>query len=613
MSQHLTDAPSTTATTDADAGRRDWWRDAVIYQVYPRSFADGNGDGMGDLPGVTARLPHLRDLGVDAVWLSPFYASPQADAGYDVADYRAVDPMFGTLTDADDLVRAAHALGLRVIVDLVPNHCSDQHEWFKQALREGAGSAARDRFHFRPGKGEHGELPPNDWESIFGGPAWTRASEPDGTPGEWYLHLFAPEQPDFNWDHPAVHDEFRSVLRFWLDLGIDGFRIDVAHGLVKAEGLPDIGHSGQVALLGTAPMPYFDQDGVHEIYRGWRRILDEYPGERIAVAEAWTPTIERAARYLRPDELHQAFNFEYLTAGWSAGALRTVIDRSLDAMGAVGAPATWVLSNHDVTRHTTRLGNLPPGTAGREAEAPPTQLRTPGDRALGLRRARAATLLMLALPGSAYLYQGEELGLPDVTDLPDEVRQDPSFFRAAGQDGFRDGCRVPIPWSGGEAPYGFGPVEGGPSWLPQPQGWAALSVEAQTGDPGSTLELYRSALAVRRDHPALGAGTAVTWLDTPEGVLAFRRDAREGGLVCTVNPTSAPVRMPRPGRLLLSSEGPAPLAGASGEGTAAVPALAADGTDGDRSATARPGGEPVTSASGGFVTIAADTAIWWAI
>src|SRR5882757_626917 len=295
MSQHPADVPGTAAVPPATARfantgatHGQWWRDAVIYQVYPRSFADGNGDGMGDLPGVTARLPYLRDLGVDAVWLSPFYASPQADAGYDVADYRTVDPMFGRLSDAEELVRAAHALGLRVIVDLVPSHCSDQHEWFRQALREGPGSPLRERFHFRPGQGAHGELPPNDWESVFGGPAWTRTTDPDGAPGDWYLHLFAPEQPDFDWNHPAVHDEFHSVLRFWLDLGTDGFRIDVAHGLVKAEGLPDVGHSGQVSLLGTAEMPYFDQDGVHEIYRGWRRILDEYSPAPEAVTGSGT-------------------------------------------------------------------------------------------------------------------------------------------------------------------------------------------------------------------------------------------------------------------------------------------------------------------------------------
>lgn len=276
MSQHSAAPTPTPTSAVAVAKRRDWWRDAVIYQVYPRSFADSNGDGMGDLEGVRTRLPYLRDLGVDAVWLSPFYASPQADAGYDVADYRAVDPMFGNLLDADALIRDAHRLSLRIIVDLVPNHSSDQHEWFKRAVAEGPGSALRERYHFRPGKGENGELPPNDWESIFGGPAWTRVTEPDGTPGEWYLHLFAPEQPDFNWEHPAVGDEFRSILRFWLDMGVDGFRIDVAHGLVKAQGLPDLGSHDQVKLLGNDVMPFFDQDGVHEIYRQWRLILDEY-------------------------------------------------------------------------------------------------------------------------------------------------------------------------------------------------------------------------------------------------------------------------------------------------------------------------------------------------
>ncbi|GAA0276009.1 glycoside hydrolase family 13 protein [Streptomyces polychromogenes] len=520
MTQHLADAlPTPTGT------RSGWWRDAVIYQVYPRSFADSDGDGMGDLEGIRSRLPYLKELGVDAVWLSPFYASPQADAGYDVADYRAIDPMFGTLHDADAVIREAHGLGLRIIVDLVPNHCSDQHEWFKQALREGPGTPLRERFHFRPGKGESGEEPPNDWESIFGGPAWTRVED-----GEWYLHLFAPEQPDFNWEHPAVQDEFRSVLRFWLDLGVDGFRIDVAHGLVKADGLPDLGRDEQLKLLGNQVLPFFDQDGVHEIYRSWRKVLDEYAGERIGVAEAWAPSVARTALYVRSDELHQAFNFHYLTTGWDAAALRAAVDESLDAMRPVGAPTTWVLSNHDVVRHRTRFGSLA--------------------------RARAAALLMLALPGSAYVYQGEELGLPEVTELPDEVRQDPSFFKANGQDGLRDGCRVPIPWSGEAAPYGFG--EGG-SWLPQPAEWAELSVEAQTGDAGSTLELYRAALRIRRENADLGAGDAVEWLEwpqMPEGVLAFRR----GRFVCAVNTTGEDVRIARiartagvPGSVLLAS------------------------------------------------------------
>ncbi|MFF7129749.1 alpha-amylase family glycosyl hydrolase [Streptomyces sp. NPDC008240] len=550
MSQQHSAAPADDSAVATVAKHRDWWRDAVIYQVYPRSFADSNGDGMGDLEGVRSRLPYLRDLGVDAVWLSPFYASPQADAGYDVADYRAVDPMFGNLLDADALIRDAHELGLRVIVDLVPNHSSDQHEWFKRALADGPGSPLRERYHFRPGKGENGELPPNDWESIFGGPAWTRVED-----GEWYLHLFAPEQPDFNWEHPAVGDEFRSILRFWLDMGVDGFRIDVAHGLVKADGLPDLGSHDQLKLLGNDVMPFFDQDGVHAIYRQWRVVLDEYAGNelgpggpsaegrrretggRIFVAEAWTPTVERTANYVRPDELHQAFNFQYLGTEWDAKELRTVIDRTLEAMRPVGAPATWVLSNHDVTRHATRFAN-PPGLG--------TQIRTAGDRELGLRRARAATLLMLALPGSAYVYQGEELGLPDVVDLPDEVRQDPAFFRGAGQDGFRDGCRVPIPWTREGSSYGFG---SGGSWLPQPSAWAELSVEAQSGVPGSTLELYRSALGIRRSQPDLGAGEAVEWLRAPEGVLAFRR----GEFVCVANTTGESVTTPSHGRLLLAS------------------------------------------------------------
>ncbi|MFD5553104.1 glycoside hydrolase family 13 protein [Streptomyces sp. NPDC127068] len=547
MSQHTADQPQSGPGPAATSPG--WWTEAIIYQVYPRSFADGDGDGLGDLEGVRSRLPYLRDLGVDALWLSPFYASPQADAGYDVADYRAVDPVFGTLLDADALIRDVHAHGLRIIVDLVPNHSSEQHEWFRRALAEGPGSALRERYHFRPGRGSSGELPPNDWESVFGGPAWTRTTDPDGTPGDWYLHLFAPQQPDFDWDHPAVGDEFRSILRFWLDMGVDGFRVDVAHGLVKAPGLPDLGTREQLRLLDGEAKPFFDQDGVHEVYRSWRTVLDEYPGERIFVAEAWTPTIERTARYVRPDELHQAFNFPYLTTPWDAVELRTVIDRSLDAMRSVGAPTTWVLSNHDVTRHATRFAN-PPGLG--------TQLRTAGDRELGLRRARAATLLMLALPGSAYVYQGEELGLPDVVDLPDEVREDPSFFRAAGQDGFRDGCRVPIPWTVDGTSYGFG---SGGSWLPQPAGWGELSVRSQTGVEGSTLELYRAALAARRAHPALGAGDRVQWLDAPAGVLAFRRTAGGRDLVCAANTTGAPVPWTAPGTLLLSS---APL-GADGE------------------------------------------------
>ncbi|MEE4594352.1 glycoside hydrolase family 13 protein [Streptomyces sp. DSM 41524] len=538
MTQELT--TSLAAESARPSEGHGWWRDAVIYQVYVRSFADSDGDGIGDLRGARERLPHLAGLGVDAVWLTPFYASPQADGGYDVADYRAVDPLFGTLSDADDLVRTAHELGLKVIVDVVPNHSSDQHPWFREALADRPGGAARARYHFRPGRGAHGELPPNDWESVFGGPAWTRTTDPDGTPGEWYLHLFAPQQPDLNWDSAEVRAEFDSVLRFWLDLGVDGFRVDVAHGMVKAAGLPDIGHTEQAKLIGSQVLPFFDQDGVHEIHRSWRRLLDSYPGDRIGVAEAWAPTAERLALYVRPDELHQAFNFQFLKCPWDAAAMREVIDESLAATGSVGAPTTWVLSNHDVVRHTTRYADGPGGGPAR-----------------GLARARAAALLILALPGSAYLYQGEELGLPEVTELPDELRQDPAFFRTSadgqegqdGQDGFRDGCRVPLPWTRSGDSYGFGP---GGSWLPQPDAWSELSVEAQTGNPGSTLELYRDALALRRELPGLGDGP-MSWLEAPAGVLALSRP----GLVCTLNTLGEEVELPVPGRALLSS---APLA-----------------------------------------------------
>ncbi|GGK93387.1 alpha-glucosidase [Sphaerisporangium melleum] len=497
-----------------------WWRDAVIYQVYVRSFADGNGDGVGDLLGVRSRLDYLAGLGVDALWLTPFYTSPMADFGYDVADYRDVDPIFGTLADARALIEDAHGHGMRVIIDVVPNHTSDRHAWFLAAVQAGPGTPERARYIFRPGRGEAGELPPNDWESVFGGPAWTRLPG-----GEWYLHLFAPEQPDLNWENPEVHAEFESVLRFWLDLGVDGFRIDVAHGMVKAAGLPDIGATGQVTMLGTAVLPYFDQDGVHEIHRAWRRVLDSYDGERIGVAEAWAPSQQRLANYVRPDELHQAFNFHFLQTPWDAALLHAVIDESLATVGPVGAPPTWVLSNHDVKRHVTRYG----------------------DGEGGLRRARAAALLMLALPGSAYIYQGEELGLPEVLDLPAEVCQDPQRLRHP--DDGRDGCRVPLPWAHSEPPFGFSPPGIQDTWLPMPASWGPLSVESQLGDPASTLTLYQEALRLRRAHPALGDG-ALSWQPSPEGTLVFTRD---GVFACTVNTTGEPVALPRPGALLLAS------------------------------------------------------------
>ena len=531
-----------------------WWRDAVIYQVYPRSFADADGDGIGDLPGITARLDHLAALGVDAVWLSPFYTSPQADAGYDVADYRDVDPLFGTLADFDALLERAHGLGLKVVVDLVPNHSSDEHVWFQEALKTPPGSPERARYLFRDGRGADGTEPPNNWGSIFGGPAWTRLTpEQHGVDdGQWYLHLFDSKQPDLDWSNPEVREEFEGVLRFWLDRGVDGFRVDVAHGMVKAEGLPDWdGHVSMIegaddadAVSGSGNQgPMFDQDGVHEIYRAWRKVLDEYDGDRMLVAEAWVEPLSRLARYVRPDEMHQAFNFAFLAAGWHAPSLRRVIDASFAANDAVGAPTTWVMSNHDVVRHASRLGLADPthrpNGIGHGDEQP--------DATLGLRRARAATLLMLALPGSAYVYQGEELGLPEHTALDDDLRQDPAFFRTGGGERGRDGCRVPLPWEGDAPGLGFSPT--GATWLPQPAEWAALAADRQRRVEGSTYELYRTALATRRAED-LGAG-GLEWLEGhgSEHVLAFRnRD-----VVVVANLDDEAVALPAGAQVLLAS------------------------------------------------------------
>ncbi len=519
----------------ADLNDQKWWRTAVLYQVYVRSFADSDGDGVGDLPGITARLEHLSDLGVDGLWITPFYTSPQHDHGYDVADYFDVDALFGQLSDADDLIAKAHDLGLKVIFDIVPNHTSSEHEWFQAALAAGPGSPERDRYLFRPGRGDSDELPPNNWKSVFGGVAWERVpDELDGPVegGEWYLHLFDTTQPDLNWRNAAVPAMFEEVLAFWLDRGVDGFRVDVAHSLFKEASLRDQvqapvadGADGPAradsAVAGEGGMihwdqtdePMWDQPEVHDVYRSWRKIIDSYDPPRMAVAEAWTQTPESTARYVRSDELHQAFNFAWLLAPWSAKSFGVVITSTLDAVASVAAAPTWVLSNHDVIRHVTRYGG----------------------GATGLARARAATLTMLALPGSSYLYQGEELGLPEVDVAPDD-RQDPSWFRT-GEPG-RDGCRVPIPWSGESAPYGFGPGSEQP-WIPQPADWASLTVEAQSGDADSTLEFYRRALAARRELLE-AAGESIAQITVDGDVLSFAR----GPFVALVNCGSEPVELP---------------------------------------------------------------------
>ena len=527
------------------AAQAAWWRRAVIYQIYIRSFADGNGDGVGDIAGIRSRLPYLKELGVDAIWITPWYPSPMADGGYDVADYRDIDATFGTLAEADALIEEAHQRNIRVIIDLVPNHTSNQHPWFRAALQAGPRSSERDRYLFRDGRGPNGSLPPSNWQSAFGGPAWSRIREPDGKPGQWYLHLFAPEQPDLNWANPEVRAEFDSVIRFWLDRGVDGFRIDVAHGLAKHPALPDLTEPDGELLTAAEHHrhPHWDVDTVHEIYRAWRELADSYGVDRIFVAEAVVTSSDRLARYVRPDELHTAFNFEFLKCPWQADALRAVIDDSLAALRAVRAPATWVLSNHDETRHVTRFGRADTGLCGPRAEG-----HEPVDLQLGTRRARAAALLMLALPGSAYIYQGEELGLWEVEDLPADLLQDPTWQRSGRTVRGRDGCRVPMPWSGEAPPFGFGSPDSRP-WLPQPAAWRHYTAAAEAGDPCSMLELYRAALQIRHEHAGFAAET-LRWLPAPADVLVFERDP---GLRCAVNLSTGEFRLPASSRVLLAS------------------------------------------------------------
>jgi glycosidase len=523
-------------------GSPGWWRNGVIYQVYVRSFQDSDGDGIGDLAGVRSRLPYLRSLGVDGIWLNPFYASPQHDHGYDVSDHLAVHHEYGDLGSFEELVRDAHRLDINVIVDVVPNHCSIEHPWFTAALAAGPGSPERGRFHFADGRGEFGELPPNNWRSIFGGPAWRRVREPDGSPGQWYLHLFAPEQADFNWGNSEVVEHFEEVLRFWFDRGVDGLRIDVAHGLHKAEGLPDHPFAIDDELTGDPVNPHaWNQPEVHDVWRSWRTLADECTErtgrERVLIGEVGVLETAELAAYQRPDELHQTFFFEFLRAPWDARALSQVIDRGLETVAAGGSPVAWVLNNHDMPRSVTRYAGGAPGIA-------------PGDTELGLTRARAAALLMLALPGSAFLYQGEELGLPEVTDLPDSVLTDPMFRRTDGARRGRDGCRVPLPWAATQDAFGFSPT-GSPAatWLPQPEWFTHHSVDRQLGSGESMLRLYREAIALRHRIPALSSD-GFRWLPTEPGVLGF---VREDGFACIVNCSTRPVCAPLESELLLGS------------------------------------------------------------
>ena len=525
----------------------EWWRSAVIYQIYPRSFADSNGDGMGDLPGITSRLDSLAALGIDAIWLSPFMRSPQKDAGYDVSDYQDVDPLFGTLDDFDAMVARAHELGLRILVDLVPNHTSDQHRWFQAALTADEGSPERAFYHFKAGRGQNGELPPNNWVSMFGGPAWTRVTNPDGTAGQWYCHLFDSSQPDLNWENPAVQAAFEDILRFWLDRGVDGFRVDQPHAMGKAEGLPDhpdVERAGAGFIEGEPSPPMWFQESVHPIFRRWREILDSYDGERAMCGEAYVLPLSFMALWVRPDEFHQTFNFRFLDSEWRPQILFDSINESFEAFDAVGAPSTWVLSNHDIIRHATRMG----GVVGRPTASDGIGPNDPQpDRELGLRRARAATLFVLGLPGSSYLYQGEELGLPEHTTLADEYRQDPTFYRTGGKRVGRDGCRVPLPWVAGEgAANGFNST--GKSWLPQPEIYAEYARDRQEGVAGSTLELYKHALKLRK-HLGLGDGS-FEWVAefVGEHVLGYRN----GAVLVVHNFGHEPIELPA-GEIIASS------------------------------------------------------------
>jgi alpha-glucosidase len=521
---------------------KEWWRSAVIYQIYPRSFADGDGDGMGDLKGIAERMGELQELGIDAIWFSPFFKSPQKDAGYDVSDYKDIDPLFGTLADFDAMLAKATSMGIRVIVDLVPNHSSDQHPLFQAALAAGKGSAERDMYMFRDGKGENGELPPNNWESVFGGPAWTQIAD-----GQWYLHIFDSSQPDFNWDNPRVIEEFESVLRFWLDRGVAGFRIDVAHGMVKEPGLPDVVENNSTMTgvsdeLKDYQHPFWGQPGVHEINKRFRKVLDEYQ-DRAMCGEAWLSTIPKMAQWVRPGEYHQTFNFGYLACPWDKQELRDVVDESLAAFGGVGAPSTWVLSNHDTIRHVTRMAydEIPRQGDGIGPDSPQP------DEARGQRIGRAASAFMLGLPGGAYIYQGEELGLPEHTTLEGKYRQDPTYFRTKGERVGRDGCRVPLPWEADAPALGFN--DSGKSWLPQPSSYKIYARASQRGVAGSTLELYKRLIKVRKEHQ-MGHGS-FKWADeyAGENSLAYINN----GVLVLANFTGSAISLPK-GELLATTQ-----------------------------------------------------------
>jgi alpha-glucosidase len=541
--------------------RQPWWRTAVIYQLYVRSFADSNGDGIGDIAGIRSRLPYLAELGVDGIWLTPCYPSPQHDHGYDVADYFNIEPAYGTLDEFDALIADANKLGLRIMMDVVPNHCSWDHDWFVAALAAKPGSPERERFYFRDGRGPNGDEPPNNWRCIFGGPAWTRVPNPDGSPGQWYLHVFTPQQPDLNWSNPDVPDMFDDMLRFWFDRGVAGFRCDAVAVLGKTPGLPDvtIEFDGDDREIGGANPHFTYLESGHVAWRRWRETVNQYnrehPGrDLVLVAEAYTPGRPDILRqYVNHQEFHQTFAFDLLLAAWDVKQFHTAINSAIDALTPDGILPTWTNNNHDAHRSVTRHGRDDAETffSGNNL----INSTAPVDLELGQRRARAAALMMLALPGSSYLYQGEELGLPEVLDIPDEARQDPIFLRTNGDEPGRDGCRVPLPWSADPSTnFGFSEVAGAPAWMPQPDDWGRHAADRQATDARSPLGLYRQALSIRRDHLDF-IDEPLVWCEAEmvsnPALLMFRR----GATTVVVNMGERFAALGDLGHCVVSSEG----------------------------------------------------------
>ena len=539
----MTETSTMTETSKPNAGATLWWKDAIVYQLYPRSFADNNGDGCGDLEGIRQHLDHLSELGIDAIWLTPCFPSPQRDHGYDVADYFDIEPRYGTLDDFDRLVADASARSIRIMLDVVPNHCSSEHAWFQAALKATPGSPERARYWFRDGKGADGSEPPNNWRAIFGGSAWTRVTEANGSPGQWYLHTFTPYQPDFNWYNQDVIDYFDRMLVFWFDRGVEGFRVDAVPTLGKHPDLPDSPPAPPGLTDGQAfaynIYSHFYKTG-HDVWKHWRTVIDDYerthPGRHLVTISESYGKPEVVLEFLRGDEFHQSFAFDLMLETWLAKPLRKAINDSLEMLAPVGGTPAWTLNNHDTQRIVTRLGRLNANEPAAHTGNNLMYVDAPVDLELGRRRARAMIALTAALPGALYLFQGEELGLEEYLDMPDGARQDPLFIQTSGKQLGRDGCRVPLPWTtDATTSFGFSPVAVEP-WLPQPNDFGEHSAETEGHDPDSMLSFYRTLLS----HRSSVSGD-LTWVETGNpDCLAFERN----GTLVVLNVGAGPVELP---------------------------------------------------------------------